>query len=39
MVIDSSVILAILQNEPERHAFNVAIAAADHNGELYQGSC
>jgi len=29
MVIDSSAILAILQNEPERHAFNVAIAAAD----------
>jgi ribonuclease VapC len=29
MVIDSSALLAILQNEPERHAFNVAIAAAD----------
>ena len=29
MVIDSSAILAIFQNEPERHAFNVAIAAAD----------
>lgn len=29
MVIDSSAILAILQNEPERHAFNLAIAAAD----------
>ena len=29
MVIDSSAILAILQNEPERHAFNVAIATAD----------
>ena len=29
MVIDSSAILAILQNEPERHAFNVTIAAAD----------
>lgn len=29
MVIDASAILAILQNEPERHAFNVAIAAAD----------
>ena len=29
MVIDSSTILAILQNEPERHGFNVAIAAAD----------
>lgn len=29
MVIDSSAILAILQNEPERHMFNVAIAAAD----------
>ena len=29
MVIDSSAVLAILQDEPERHAFNVAIAAAD----------
>jgi ribonuclease VapC len=29
MVIDSSAIFAILQNEPERHAFNVTIAAAD----------
>jgi ribonuclease VapC len=29
MVIDSSAVLAILQNEQERHAFNVAIAAAD----------
>lgn len=28
MVIDSSAILAILQNEPERHSFNQAIAAA-----------
>ena len=28
-MIDSSAILAVLQNEPERHAFNVAIAAAD----------
>jgi len=28
MVIDSSAVLAILQNEPERHAFNQAIAAA-----------
>ena len=28
MVIDSSAVLAILQDEPERHAFNVAIAAA-----------
>jgi ribonuclease VapC len=28
MVIDSSAVLAILQNEPERHAFNVAIASA-----------
>jgi len=29
MVIDSSAILAILQDEPERHVFNQAIAAAD----------
>ena len=29
MVIDTSAVLAILQDEPERHAFNVAIAAAD----------
>jgi ribonuclease VapC len=29
MVIDSSAVLAILQNEPERHAFNEAIAAAN----------
>jgi ribonuclease VapC len=29
MVIDSSAVLAILQDEPERHAFNVAIAATD----------
>jgi len=29
MVIDPSAILAILQNEPERGAFNAAIAAAD----------
>lgn len=29
MVIDSSAVLAILQNEPERHAFNEAIAAAE----------
>lgn len=29
MVIDSSAVLAILQNEPERHAFNGAIAAAE----------
>jgi uncharacterized protein with PIN domain len=29
MVIDSSAILAILQDEPERHLFNQAIAAAD----------
>lgn len=28
MVIDSSAVLAILQNEPERHAFNKTIAAA-----------
>jgi ribonuclease VapC len=30
MVIDSSAVLAILQNEPERGAFNAAIASADH---------
>ena len=30
MVIDSSAVLAILQNEPERRAFNEAIATADH---------
>ena len=30
MVIDSSAVLAILQNEPERPAFNAAIASADH---------
>jgi ribonuclease VapC len=30
MVIDSSAVLAILQNEPERGAFNAAIAIADH---------
>ena len=30
MVIDSSTVLAILQNEPERGAFNAAIASADH---------
>jgi ribonuclease VapC len=29
MVIDSSAVLAILQNEPERRAFNEAIAAAE----------
>lgn len=29
MVIDSSAVLAILQNEPERSAFNEAIAAAE----------
>jgi ribonuclease VapC len=29
MVIDSSAVLAILQNEPERHAFNEAIASAN----------
>lgn len=29
MVIDSSAVLAILQNEAERHAFNEAIAAAE----------
>jgi ribonuclease VapC len=29
MVIDSSAVQAILQNEPERHAFNEAIAAAE----------
>lgn len=29
MVIDPSAVLAILQNEPERHAFNEAIAAAE----------
>ena len=29
MVIDSSAVLAILQNEPERRAFNQAIAAAE----------
>jgi ribonuclease VapC len=29
MVIDTSAVLAILQNEPERRAFNVAIDAAD----------
>jgi ribonuclease VapC len=29
MVIDTSAILAILQNEPERRAFNEAIEAAD----------
>jgi ribonuclease VapC len=29
MVIDTSAVLAILQDEPERHAFNMAIAAAD----------
>jgi ribonuclease VapC len=29
MVIDSSAVLAILQNEPERRAFNKAIAAAE----------
>lgn len=29
MVIDSSAVLAILQNEPERRAFNHAIAAAE----------
>ena len=28
MVIDSSAVLAILQDEPERHTFNEAIAAA-----------
>ena len=30
MVIDPSAVLAILQNEPERQAFNAAIASADH---------
>lgn len=30
MVIDPSAVLAILQNEPERRAFNAAIASADH---------
>jgi ribonuclease VapC len=29
MVIDSSAVLAILQNEPERHSFNEAIASAN----------
>lgn len=29
MVIDTSALLAILQNEPERRAFNLAIEAAD----------
>ncbi|MGL6135534.1 MAG: type II toxin-antitoxin system VapC family toxin, partial [Prochlorococcaceae cyanobacterium] len=29
MVIDSSAVLAILQNEPERRAFNQAIADAE----------
>jgi ribonuclease VapC len=29
MVIDSSALLAILNDEPERHAFNEAIQAAD----------
>jgi ribonuclease VapC len=29
MVIDSSAVLAILQNESERHAFNQAIASAE----------
>ena len=29
MVIDTSVVLAILQDEPERRAFNEAIEAAD----------
>ena len=29
MVIDTSALLAILQNEPERRAFNEAIEAAD----------
>lgn len=29
MVIDTSALLAILQDEPERRAFNAAIAAAD----------
>jgi ribonuclease VapC len=29
MVIDTSAVLAILQNEPERRAFNAAIEAAD----------
>ena len=29
MVIDTSALLAILQNEPERRAFNAAIEAAD----------
>jgi ribonuclease VapC len=29
MVVDSSAVLAILRDEPERHAFNVAIAATD----------
>jgi ribonuclease VapC len=30
MVIDPSAVLAILQNAPERQAFNAAIASADH---------
>jgi ribonuclease VapC len=30
MVIDTSALLAILQDEPERRAFNEAIEAADH---------
>ena len=29
MVIDTSALVAILQDEPERHAFNEAIEAAD----------